>query len=359
MGVQITGVEYWKYDLHLTRPYRISGDHITNAENAFIILQSADGTCGYGSGCPMPEISGEKIDDTIASLARVSEVLQSRTPYADLEGMLAALSAIPGLTPAARAAADIAIYDLYCKQHGMRVADFFGRHMDGMETSVTIGITTEEEVRETLRAHLSAGFTCVKLKIGEDIDHDIAMVHQMREWEGMRYRLRVDANQGYTIDQFRRFCRETAVAQIELVEQPFRSPATGQMQRLSEEEQMYCMADEDLVDIHDAEALVAAGRPYGLWNIKLMKCGGITLARHIATIAQTQQIGLMWGCNDESRVSIAAALHLAVASQATRYLDLDGAFDLAYDLATGGFAVKEGKMYLTGCPGLGVRLERP
>ena len=36
----------------------------------------------------------------------------------------------------------------------------------------------------------------------------------------------------------------------------------------------------------------------------------------------------MWGCNDESCISIAAALHAAYACPATRYLDLDGSFDL-------------------------------
>ena len=44
----------------------------------------------------------------------------------------------------------------------------------------------------------------------------------------------------------------------------------------------------------------------------------------------------MWGCMDES-VSIAAALHAAFASPATRYLDLDGSFDLARDIAAQGW----------------------
>ena len=43
----------------------------------------------------------------------------------------------------------------------------------------------------------------------------------------------------------------------------------------------------------------------------------------------------MWGCMDESRISIAAALHAAFASPATRYLDLDGTLDLARDVVRG------------------------
>ena len=65
----------------------------------------------------------------------------------------------------------------------------------------------------------------------------------------------------------------------------------------------------------------------------------------------------MWGCNDESIVSISAALHLALASPATRYLDLDGSFDLARDVVSGGFILKDGYLYTNDKPGLGVELK--
>ena len=64
----------------------------------------------------------------------------------------------------------------------------------------------------------------------------------------------------------------------------------------------------------------------------------------------------MWGCMDESRIGIAAALHAALASPATRFLDLDGSLDLARDLVVGGFELIDGKLSVTDRPGLGVKL---
>lgn len=61
-----------------------------------------------------------------------------------------------------------------------------------------------------------------------------------------------------------------------------------------------------------------------------------------------------WGCNDESALSIAAALHAALAAPATRYLDLDGSLDLAADPFTGGFALHGDLMSTLALPGLGV-----
>jgi L-alanine-DL-glutamate epimerase-like enolase superfamily enzyme len=58
---------------------------------------------------------------------------------------------------------------------------------------------------------------------------------------------------------------------------------------------------------------------------------------------------------DESRISIAAALHAAFACPATRYLDLDGSLDLARDVVDGGFTMVDGRMRTTDAPGLGVR----
>jgi len=87
-----------------------------------------------------------------------------------------------------------------------------------------------------------------------------------------------------------------------------------------------------------------------------MKCGGIAPGLEIASMAQYAGIDLMWGCMDESIVSIAAALHAALASPATRYLDLDGSIDLARDLVKGGFVLENGWLCTTDRPGLGVTM---
>jgi L-Ala-D/L-Glu epimerase len=86
-----------------------------------------------------------------------------------------------------------------------------------------------------------------------------------------------------------------------------------------------------------------------------MKCGGIRSAKEIAVIAANAGIDLFWGCNDESMASIAGALHAAYSCSNTKYLDLDGSFDLSKDLVKLGFLVKEGLMYCSDQPGFGLQ----
>ncbi len=126
--------------------------------------------------------------------------------------------------------------------------------------------------------------------------------------------------------------------------------------RLNNDIRRKIAADESLVGVADALAFTRPPCPFGIYNIKLMKCGGITPGLKIAEIARLAEFDVMWGCNDESIVSIAAALHAALASEATRYLDLDGSLDLARDLVRGGFHLENGELGVTDKPGLGVEL---
>ena len=85
-----------------------------------------------------------------------------------------------------------------------------------------------------------------------------------------------------------------------------------------------------------------------------MKCGGIVGAMEIATVAKQAHIDLFWGCNDESIISITAALHAAFACGHTKYIDLDGSLDLAEDVVKSGFILKSGFMSLPNKAGLGL-----
>jgi len=110
-----------------------------------------------------------------------------------------------------------------------------------------------------------------------------------------------------------------------------------------------------LLNQKDACALSHRPLSFGVYNIKLMKCGGIRAAKEIATIAKYAGIDLFWGCNDESIISITAALHAAYSCSNTKYIDLDGSFDLSKDIVEGGFILKDGFMHTTGLPGLGYK----
>ena len=352
--MKIKSVKIWSEDLKLSRPYTISYETIDSVENVFVHIQLEDGTWGIGAGSPAEFVTGENILSCVNALENHSEELLIDKNINSIDEICESINNRLSSTPAARAALDIALFDAHSKFHNISLIDFFGKCHNGLFTSVTMGIKSIKESADEAKEYVSNGFRFLKIKTGSDVDHDIELMHKVRETVGNSISIRVDANQGYSIEDLNKFVNKTKEKNIELIEQPFPRDHDSNMHKISESVSDICAADESLHDPEDAIRLTNNKKFFGIFNIKLMKCGGLYPARKIAHIANQNNIDLMWGCMDESIVSISAALHIALSSTKTKYLDLDGSFDLARDIVSGGFMLKEGKLIPTMEPGLGV-----
>ncbi|PWB69848.1 MAG: dipeptide epimerase [Holophagae bacterium] len=352
--MRITSISSWLEPVPLRRPYEIASMVISSVDLLFLRIGTDAGVEGVGSASPAEEVTGESTADCLAALgaARLGW-LEGRDPL-QLSPLLAELEGSHRATPAARAAADIALHDVAARSRGVPLVDLLGRCHGSLPTSVTIGITPVGETLAEAEELLGRGFRCLKVKVGRSFDEDVARLRRLREQVGPQVAMRIDANQGYTAAEARRLVDVAGGLGLELVEQPLPAAALAAMRALPESLRRIVAADESLLDEDDARTLAGPPPVCGIFNIKLMKCGGIRPAQAIARIARAAGIELMWGCNDESAVSIAAALHAAYSSPATRYLDLDGSFDLDRDPFSGGFAVEDGRLRLLDRPGLGV-----
>ena len=342
----------------LTRPYAIAGQApVAQVDNVVVRVETEDGLAGVGAGSPGEHITGETFDACASALAPDRlEWLRGRD-IRTLPALCRESEERFPLTPAARAAVDIALHDLLARRAGLPLVEMLGRAHEALPTSITIGIKPLGETLAEADEYLGRGFRSLKVKIGDALEEDLERLVKLRERVGRRAAIRVDAHIGYTLEETARFFERSAALDLELVEQPVPRESFEGIRALRGPWRRKIAADESLHGEKDALAL--AGPPddpaCGIYNIKLMKCGGIWPALRIAAIAETAGVALMWGCMDESRISIAAALHAAFASPATRYLDLDGSLDLARDVVQGGFTLDDGVMRTIGEPGLGVR----
>lgn len=344
-------------DLGLTRPYAIAGRVVTAVQN--VLVRVSDGRVeGFGVGAPSPAVTGE----TIAGCLEACEAFLDGLSRRDMDEALATLRtpearARARRAPAAMAAVEMAVLDLIGRVLDRPVARLLGAQRARLRTSVTIGILPLEEALAEADRLIRQGFRAIKLKIGNDVEADIELVCRLRDRLAPDVGLRVDANQGYDVEGLARFDAATAHVNLELIEQPLpRGQWAALAPRLSSRVTPLA-ADEDLHGVDDAVTLAQKAAPYDVFNIKLMKCGGVRNALTIGEISGSQGIHLMWGCMDESRISIAAALSAALSCANTRFLDLDGSFDLASDVAWAGFALRDGDLMLTDAPGLGVVIE--
>jgi len=350
--MKIEAVEVWREHLPLTKPYTISRETISDVQLFFVRIH-AGGLSGAGSASPAVEVTGESPESCRAALDAAAHLLVGEQSHA--LGRLARLleREFPA-APAARAACDMALWDHLGKHLGVGVVDLLGRAHESLPTSVTIGIQPAAAAVAAAREHVAQGFHALKVKLGKDVREDTERLRLIREAVGPAIALRTDPNAGYDETSLGRYLAGTRDLGLEFCEQPVARDREAALAGLAVGERARLAADESVHDLGDAGRLLLEPRPYGIFNLKLMKCGGISPAVRIAHLAEATGIELMWGCNDESRISIAAALHVALASPATRYLDLDGSFDLARDLAAGGFVLEGGKLRTAPGAGLGV-----
>lgn len=352
--MKISRIEVFNEAMPLTRPYTIAFRTIADVQMGFVELHTDSGLVGLGCASPEPHVTGETREACAAALTAQKLQWLKGEDVCALPRLCRTLNATMSSTPAARAALDMALHDLLAQHLGIPVVEMLGRAHEVLPTSITIGIKGVEETLEEAREYVGRGFRVLKVKLGHDLEEDIARLNRLHEALKPAPLIRVDPNQGYDAAAVSAFVQRTAALGIEFLEQPMPANDVDAMRALPEELRARVAADETLLGESDALHLVAPPRACGIFNIKLMKCGGIWSATRIAGIAELAGVELMWGCMDESIISISAALHAAFASPATRYLDLDGSLDLARDVVSGGFELQDGMMRTLDRPGLGV-----
>jgi L-Ala-D/L-Glu epimerase len=353
--MKIVAVRSFLKKMALTKPYTIAYSTFTDVSIVLFEIELANGIVGYGSGSPAEEVVGENTAQTFQNL---------QTPFVqnfvgrDIRHFLQLIYEVKNHfvhLPGTQAAIDIALHDAFGKFLGIPVVEFYGPKIKALPTSVTIGIKNVTETMIEAADYLKLGFKILKVKIGVNIEEDIERLIKLNEQFGSKFKYRVDPNQGYSISELTRFMEAIKNLNIELIEQPLPVGKEKDLIELPAHYHKVLMGDESIKDAHAALQFANPPKPFSVYNIKLMKCGGIAGAMEIANIAYNANINLFWGCNDESILSITAALHAAYSCSNTKFIDLDGSFDLAEDLVTGGFILEDGYMKINSKPGLGVQ----
>ena len=298
-----------------------------------------DGIVGVGESAPI-YYRGESADSAAEFLAEEAPALAGDDPFA-LEAIGQRVEDVEGQA-AGKAALDAALHDWIGKRLGLPVWRLLGLSPEAPPTSYTIGIDTLEGTQR--RARRARDFRALKIKVGGA--EDLARVEAVRGESDVP--LRVDANEGWTLETARELVPALLELGVELVEQPFPAEDLDSFRALRElAPRPPLVVDEGCHNLAD----VAAAATYAdAINVKLAKSGGPREAVRMIHAARALGLRVMLGCMIESQLGIAPAAAIA---SLVDWADLDGHLLLADDTYTG-LELRDGRVLPGPGPGLGV-----
>jgi L-alanine-DL-glutamate epimerase-like enolase superfamily enzyme len=350
---RIIDISIFRRDFQLRNPSVVAYEAMDVAPNIIVCIKLENGLIGWGNAAPDEHVTGETADGVELTLRETLKPFLIDQDASRIESLWSRLCQLAPKQPTAIAAVDIALYDLLGKAAGMPIGRLLGNAKDEIETTVTLSI---EELRTTLARAMefqAQGFRALKIKCGLNADDDIERIRQIRRTVGNQMRLTIDANQGYSIEETLRVQAAVESCRIDFIEQPVAAADLEALREVCQRSPIPMMADESVLNAADVLAT-----PAPLVNLKLMKTGGITGALKANAVAEARGIRAMVGCMDESRISMAAAAHFALAMNNVVYADLDGHLDIIDDVATQGFLLESGLVRTSEDAGLGLVIEK-
>lgn len=289
----------------LKKLFTISRGSRTEAEVVSVKV-SKNGFTGYGECVPY-----KRYNETVKSVIdQITNLNQVNNRY-ELEQNLP--------SGAARNALDCAFWDLEAKLNNTSVADLINLSISPVITSFTLSLDTSEKMGQ--EAQLNSHLPILKIKLGGG-NEDLERIKSVRKF-APQSDIIVDANEGWSLDEYNYLMPHFVEAKIKMIEQPFPSQYDGELKNINRP--IPICADESC---HDTSSLEKCIGKYDVINIKLDKTGGLTEALKLKKNAELHNFDIMVGCMVGSSLAMAPAIYLA---QNVKWVDLDGPLLLSED----------------------------
>ena len=280
VGQHVTGVTLHRLRIPLRVPYKLSFGPVEAFDTILVEITGEDGRAGFGEATFLPGYSEETMEGSWGRAAALAERSMGR-PTGEIIALAAALLHGGPFTSTA--------FTTACEM-------LSGHSMLAPRQTTTVpllAIVNSDEpagYEAEIEAHLTTGYRTLKVKVGFDVEPDLARVDRIRRFIAGRAAIRVDGNQGYSRDDALRFAAALEPEGIELLEQPADARDWDTAADLARVAQVPMMLDESIFGIADVERAAELGAARYI-KFKLMKAGGID--RLTAALSRVRELGMI------------------------------------------------------------------
>lgn len=331
------------------------------AESTLVKVTADDGTFGWGEvHAPVaPEVAKTIIDVLIAPVLLGADPLATASLWDRMYDLMRPRGHALGFMQEAMSGVDIALFDLAGKALGVPCTTLLGGvQKERVRTYASVlQWLPPEQLAEVAQQHRDAGFTAMKLKVGQDPATDRRKVSEVRFAIGSDLDLMADANCRYTVAEATTMARVLEDHDVAWFEEPLPPEDVAGYRDLRSKVDV-AIAGGECECTHYRFGELIAQRTFDVLQPDICRAGGLTACHRIGVLASAHNLRIAPHVSIGSAIHIAASLHWA-ASERSAFIHEFPVFPnpLVDDLLTDGLDWRDGYLHVSDRPGLGVTVD--
>ena len=323
----------------------------SHLDSTVVAIETDEGLTGHGESCPIAAIYLPAFAGGLrAALGEMAPALLGQDPT-QVDVIYQAMDEALFGHGYAKAAVDIACWDLLGKATGLPVSHLIGgRFSDRIPAYASVWLDNPETMVQTLGEKRDQGYTRFQIKVGSSPDDDVARIRALLGTDMHTDTFMVDANRGWSKGDALRVVKAVADADC-YIEQPCATYAECLEVRRQCRHPM--ILDEVLDSPSDLARALDDDALDGM-VIKVTHAGGLTPARILRDMCAAHGIKMRLEDTAGSEITRAAQAQLAAATPLECQLGSYGFLNDMPPVATGAPEIDGGSLVLNHSPGLGV-----
>lgn len=356
--MKIDRIEAIPFAIPYRKPLRFASGEVTVAEHVLVRVHTDAGLTGTAEAPPRPYTYGETQASIIAVIDGIfAPQIVGMAPL-EREAIHARMNRTVA-NPTAKAAVDMAIWDIIGQSLGVTVTELLGGHGRSMRVAHMLGLATVPEmVAEAEAIRDTHGITTFKVKVGRrPIDTDIAACRTLRAALGPDVGLGIDGNRGWSATESARALRAMDDLDLQFAEEL--CPADDVLGRrwLVGQSSIPIFADESVTTPGEVTRELLGGSAHGV-SIKTARTG-FTVSQRVLGLCEGLGVDVVMGNQIDGQIGslCSAAFGAAYERTSRRAGELSNFLDMADDLLAEPLKIADGTVWVRDSPGLGIDID--
>ncbi|WP_326731523.1 mandelate racemase/muconate lactonizing enzyme family protein [Streptomyces phaeochromogenes] len=356
--MKITGVDAVPFAIPYRKPLKFASGEVHTADHVLVRVHTDEGFTGTAEAPPRPYTYGETQESIIAVIDKIFSPQILGLTALEREVVHERLDRTVG-NPTAKAAIDMALWDILGQAAAMPVSGLLGGYSDRMRVSHMVGFAPAEEmVDEAERIRDTYGVTTFKVKVGrQPYTEDVKACWALREALGPDVELYIDGNRGWSPSDSARALREMAGLGLTFAEEL--CPADDVLGRrwLVAQSPIPFIADESATRTGEVTRELLGGSATAI-SVKTARTG-FTASQRVLHECEGLGVEVVMGNQIDGQIGTLCSVAFGAAhrSAAQHAGELSNFLDMTDDLLTEPLIIESGTLRIREGAGLGIDID--